>query len=79
MLTVSYWIDHRAPNGGVRERTEGAERACNLIDKTTVSTNSDPLELPSRPGIAPLHFIPHLYRETCNPVFIATLFTTARR
>jgi hypothetical protein len=25
MLTVSYWIDHRAPNGGARESTQGAE------------------------------------------------------
>jgi hypothetical protein len=27
------------PNGGVRERTEGAEGACNHIGRTTISTN----------------------------------------
>jgi hypothetical protein len=25
MLTVSYWMDHRAPNGGARESTQGAK------------------------------------------------------
>jgi hypothetical protein len=29
MLTVSYWMDHRAPNGGARESTQGAEGICN--------------------------------------------------
>ena len=29
MLTVSYWMDHRAPNGGARESTQGAKGICN--------------------------------------------------
>jgi hypothetical protein len=29
MLTVSYWMDHRAPNGGARERTQGDKGICN--------------------------------------------------
>jgi hypothetical protein len=28
---VSYWMDHRAPNGGAKERTQGAEGICNPI------------------------------------------------
>jgi hypothetical protein len=31
MLTVSYWNEHRAPNGGARENTKSAEGVCNLI------------------------------------------------
>ena len=26
MLTVSYWMEHRAPNGGARESSQGATR-----------------------------------------------------
>jgi hypothetical protein len=36
MLTVSYWMDHRAPNGGARERTQGAEGICNPIGGTKI-------------------------------------------
>jgi hypothetical protein len=38
MLTANHWIEHGVPNGGVRERTEGAEGVCNPIGRT-VSTN----------------------------------------
>jgi hypothetical protein len=31
MLTVSYWMEHRAPNGGARESTQEAEGVCNPI------------------------------------------------
>ena len=31
MLTVSYWMEHRALNGGARECTQGAEGVCNPI------------------------------------------------
>jgi hypothetical protein len=31
MLTVIYWIEHRAPNGGARESTQGAEGVCSPI------------------------------------------------
>jgi hypothetical protein len=36
MLTVSYWMDHRAPNGGAREITQGAKEICNPIGRTTI-------------------------------------------
>jgi hypothetical protein len=36
MLTVSYWMEHRAPNGGTRENTQGAKRVGNPIGGTTI-------------------------------------------
>jgi hypothetical protein len=36
MLTVIYWMEHRAPNGGARESTQGAEGVCNPIGGTTI-------------------------------------------
>jgi hypothetical protein len=29
-------LEHRVPNGGVRERTEGAEEVCNPTGRTTI-------------------------------------------
>jgi hypothetical protein len=36
ILTVSYWMDNRAPNGGARESNQGAEGVCNPIGGTTI-------------------------------------------
>jgi hypothetical protein len=36
MLTVSYKIEYRAPNGEARESTQGAEGVCNPIGATTI-------------------------------------------
>ena len=36
MLTASYWMDHRAPNGGASESTQGAKGNCNPIGGTTI-------------------------------------------
>ena len=35
-IRVSYWKDHRAPNGGARESTQGAKGNCNPIGGTTL-------------------------------------------
>jgi hypothetical protein len=35
MLTVSYLMDHRAPNGGARESTQGSKGTCHPIGGTT--------------------------------------------
>ena len=44
MLTVSYWMEHRAPNGGARESTQGAEGICNPIGEQQYElTNTHPL------------------------------------
>jgi hypothetical protein len=34
MLTVNYWMDHTAPNGGAREITQGAKEICNPVGAT---------------------------------------------
>jgi hypothetical protein len=36
MLTVIYRMEHRAPNGGARESTQGADVLCNPIGGTTI-------------------------------------------
>jgi hypothetical protein len=33
---VSYWMDHRVPNGGARESTQGTEGICNPIGRTSI-------------------------------------------
>jgi hypothetical protein len=38
MLTSKHWTEHEVLNGGVRERTEGAEGVCNTIGRK-ISTN----------------------------------------
>jgi hypothetical protein len=42
LLAGNIWTEHGDPNGGVRRRTEGAEGVCNIIGRTTVSTNETP-------------------------------------
>ena len=39
MLTVMYWMEHRGPNEGARESTQGAKGVCNPIGGTTIWTN----------------------------------------
>ena len=42
MLTDNHWTEHGLPNGGVREKTEGAEGDCNPRGRTTISANHTP-------------------------------------
>jgi hypothetical protein len=39
MLVANHWSKYGVFNGGVKERTEGAEGVCNPIERTTISTN----------------------------------------
>jgi hypothetical protein len=39
MLTANHWTEHGDPNGGVKERTEGAEGVGSPIGRTTISIN----------------------------------------
>jgi hypothetical protein len=39
MLTVSYWTENRAPNGGAIESTQGAQGVYNPIGGTRIWTN----------------------------------------
>jgi hypothetical protein len=38
MLKVNHWTELRVPDGGVGEKTEGAERVCSPVGGVTVST-----------------------------------------
>ena len=42
MLLVIYRMEYRAPNGGARESTQGAQGVCNPIGGTTIWTNQYP-------------------------------------
>ena len=42
MLTVSYWMEHRAPNGGARESTQGAKGICNPMVEQHYELTSTP-------------------------------------
>jgi hypothetical protein len=72
MLTVSYWMEHRAPNGGARESIQGSKEICNSVGTTTLRTNQYPGPLdsscicikrwPSRPSLErEAHWICKLY------------------
>jgi hypothetical protein len=53
MLAANHWTEHGVPNRGVRERTEGDERVCNPIGRTTILTNQTPPHSPELPGTKP--------------------------
>jgi len=42
MVAANHQTEQGDPNGGVREKTEGAEGVCNPIGRTTISTNQTP-------------------------------------
>jgi hypothetical protein len=42
MYTVKHLNEHGNPNREVRTRAVGAERVCNFIGRTTISTNQIP-------------------------------------
>jgi hypothetical protein len=45
MFTAIYWMEHRAPIGGARENTQGAEGVCNPIEGKTILNNQEPQSL----------------------------------
>jgi hypothetical protein len=46
VLTPHHLTEHGDQNGGVRGRPEGAEGVCNLIGRTTNSTNQTTPDIP---------------------------------
>jgi len=46
MVAANHWTEQEDSNGGVREKTEGAEEICNTIGITTITTNQIPAKLP---------------------------------
>jgi hypothetical protein len=39
MFSANHWTEHKVPNGGARESTQGTEGACNPIGGTIIGTN----------------------------------------
>ena len=48
MYTAKYWTEHGESEGEVRARTVGVEGVCNLIGRTTISTNQTPSQSSQR-------------------------------
>jgi hypothetical protein len=52
MQAASHWTEHKVPNvfpnGGIKERTKGAEGVCNHIGRTTISIKQIPPTIPLR-------------------------------
>jgi len=42
MLVANHWTKYGDPNGGVKERTQGAEVVYNPIGRTKIPTNQTP-------------------------------------
>jgi hypothetical protein len=63
MLTVSYWMEHRAPNGGARESTQGAEGVCNPRGGTTIELTSTPELLSLAAYVAEDGLVGHHWEE----------------
>jgi hypothetical protein len=68
MLASNHWTEHRVLNGGVRERTEGAEGVCNPIKRTAMSTNqttqiSQELNYQQKNTHGGTHVSSHIHRE----------------
>jgi hypothetical protein len=70
MLSANHWTEHKVPNGGARERTEGAEGPCSPIGGTTIWTNEIPQsslgDQPSTkeytsPGVSFIPMVPTAY------------------
>jgi hypothetical protein len=55
MLKASHWTEHRIPNGGARERTQGAEEVCSPIGGTiwTIQEPQSSQEINHQPKSTP--------------------------
>jgi hypothetical protein len=69
MLTVSYWMDHRAPNGGARENTQGAEGICNLWVEQRYELTSTPELLTLAACVSKDGLVSHHWKE--RPIGLA--------
>jgi hypothetical protein len=56
-------MDHRAPNGGARESTQGAKGICNPIGGTTIGTNQYPGALNSPAYVSKDGLVRHQWKE----------------
>jgi hypothetical protein len=70
MLIVSYWMDHRAPNGGAIENSQGVKGICNPICVTTILTHQYPPELVSLTAyVSEVGLLGHHWKE--SPIGLA--------
>ena len=73
MLTVIYWMEHRAPNEGARESTQGAEGVCNPIGGRILQTNQYLPELVSLAAyVAADGLVSHQWEE--RPLVLERLY-----
>jgi hypothetical protein len=71
-------MDHRAPNGGARESTQGAEGICNLIGGTKIGTNQCPPELLSLVAyVSEDGLVGHQWKER-GPLVVQTLYASVQ-
>jgi hypothetical protein len=63
MLTVNYWMDHRAPNGGARESIQGAKEICNPVIGTLLRTNQYPKLLTLAAYVSKDGLVGHHWKE----------------
>jgi hypothetical protein len=68
VLIDNHWTEHGNHNRGIRGRTEGGERVCDPIGRTTLSTNHTPHTLTELPGIKP-----STKKYTWGPMYPAAL------
>ena len=62
-----YWMDHRAPNRGARESSQGAKGICNPIGGTTIWTTQYSPELVSRAAdVSEDGLVGHQWKERPN-------------
>ena len=69
MLTVNYWMDHRAPNGGARESTQGAKGICNPIGEQQYELTSTPELLSLAAYVSKDGLVGHHWKE--RPIGLA--------
>ena len=63
MLTVSYWMERKAPNGGARESTQGAIGICNPIVEQQYELTSTPELLTLAAYVPEDDLVSHQWKE----------------
>jgi hypothetical protein len=69
MITVSYWMNHRVPNGEARESNQGAKGICYPIGGTTLILTSTPELLTLAAYVSKDGLVGHHWKE--RPIGLA--------
>ena len=69
MLTVSYWMDHRAPNGGARKSIQGAKEICIMLQVQHYELTSTPELLTLAAYVSKDGLVGHHWKE--RPIGLA--------